>query len=173
MDLANLTPEQLIALKQQLDGLSDTSGRSPIRPRQLHNLTLLPTATDPRPMFIPSAEAPRDGRDLTKTTEFPKLMFHKDSGEEITVYSAGEQRQMSDLYDLLAKAGRVLEPMDALRLELDSFSEEDRKLIMDAQKQSRMATMQAKLAGLSEEALARLLAEAETGEKKTKPRKSA
>ncbi len=180
MDLTALTPDQLVALKQQLDGLTDASGRSPIRPRQLHNLTLLPTKDDPRPLFIPSAEAPRDGRDLTKTTEFPKLMFHRDTGTEITVYSSGEQRQMSDLYDLVAPAGRVMEPMDALKYELDSFSAEDRALIIDAQKQTRIAGLQAKLAGLSEEALARLLGEAEqdeaTGEVKRRPgrpRKSA
>jgi len=173
MDLTQLTPEQLIALKAQLDSLTDVSGRSPIRPRQLHNLTLMPTATDPRPLFIPSAEAPRDGRDLTKTTPYPKLMFHKDTGEEITVLSSAEERQMSDLYDLVAPAARVIEPMEALKLELESFSEEDRKLILDAQKQTRIAGLQAKLAGLSEDALARLLDGAEKEDKQRKPRKSA
>ncbi len=173
MDLAQLTPDQLIALKQQLDGLTDASGRQAPRQRQFHDLRLLPTKDDPRPLFIPSAEAPRDGRDLTKTTEFPKLMFHKDTGKEITVASSAEQRQMSDLYDLTRRPDVVLEPMEELRVELDSFSPEDRALILDAQKQSRMATMQAKLAGLSEDALARLLADAEGAEKKTKAKKTA
>ncbi len=172
MNLAQLTPDELASLKQQLDSITDVSGRQAPRQRQLHDLRLMPTATDARPLFIPSAEAPRDGRDLSKTTEFPKLMFHRDTGEELTVYSSAEQRQNSDIYDLMPKAGVVLEPMEAMRLELDSFSEEDRKLILDAQKQSRMATMQAKLAGLSEEALARLLADAE-GEKKANRKKSA
>ena len=166
MDLQSLTPEQLIALKQQLDGLTDTSGRSPIRPRQLHDLRLLPTKDDPRPLFIASAEAPRDGRDLTKTTPYPKLMWHQDTGEEITVYSSAEGRQKSDIYLTVAPAHRVLEPMEALKLELDSFSEEDRQLILDAQKQTRMQALQAKLAGLSDEARDRLMAEVESGEKK-------
>ncbi len=173
MDLAQLTPDQLLALKQQLDGLTDSSGRSPIRPRQLTDLRLLPTKDDPRPLFISSAEAPRDGRDLTKTTPYPKLMWHQDTGTEITVYSSAEERQMSDIYTLTAPAHRVLEPMDALKLELDSFSEEDRALILNAQKQTRIAELQAKLAGLSEEALTRLLGESEqdeaTGEVKRRP----
>ena len=172
MDITQFTPEQLIALKAQLDGLTDTSGRSPLRPRQLHDLRLLPTKDDPRPLFIPSAEAPRDGRDLTKTTEYPKLMWHRDSGEEITVYSSAEERQMSDIYNKVAPENVVLAPMDALKLELDSFSEEDRKLIIDAQKQTRMQALQEKLASLSDEARERLLADAESSDKK-KTRKSA
>ncbi len=175
MNLEHLSPEDLASLKQQL-GIGPNSGRvtdvDPPRPRQLHDLRLLPTATDARPLFIPSAEAPRDGRDLTKTTPYPKLMFHKDTGEEITVISSADERQHSDLYDLMPKAGVVLEPMDALKLELDSFSDEDQKLIINAQQQTRIAAMQAKLAGLSEEKLAALLAAAEGGEKKSK-RKSA
>ncbi len=173
MNIEQLTPEDLASLKSQLGINTDENGRSPIRPRQLHDLRLLPTATDPRPLFTPSAEAPRDGRDLTKTTEYPKLMFHRDTGKEITVQNAAEQRQMSDIYELTRRADIVIEPMEAMRLELDSFSEEDRKLILDAQKASRIQTMQAKLAGLSEEALAKLLADVEGAEKKAKPRKSA
>ncbi len=41
-----------------------------MRPRQLHDLNLAPTASDPRPTFFWSAEKPRNAGDLTKTTEF-------------------------------------------------------------------------------------------------------
>ncbi len=175
MNIEQLTPEDLASLKSQLGINTDENGRSPIRPRQLHDLRLLPTATDPRPLFIPSAEAPRDGRDLTKTSEFPKLMFHRDTGKEITVHNSAEQRQYSDIYDLMPKAGVVLEPMDALKLELGSFSQEDLELIIDAQQKARRESVQAKLAKLPEDTLVRMLAEIESADdpKAVKSKKSA
>ena len=47
IDLSQFSQDDLIALKAKLDGLTDVSGRSPVRPRQLHDLTLLPTKDDP------------------------------------------------------------------------------------------------------------------------------
>ncbi len=178
MDLSLLTPDQIASLRAQL-GIGSTGGRvtdtDPPRPRQLHDLRLAPRADDPRPLFIPSAEPPRDGIDRTKISEFPKLMFHRDTGKEITVKDAAEQRQYSDIYDLVAKAGVVLEPMDALKLELGSFSQEDLELIIDAQQKARREAVQAKLAGLPEDTLVRMLAEIESADdpKVAKSNKSA
>src|SRR5882757_4365765 len=94
MDLANLTPSEIASLRAQLLGApgsaNDPTGRSPIKPRQLHDLRLLPTATDPRPMFIPSTETPRDWV-VGPGTPFPKLLWHRTTGEERTVHTATEQ----------------------------------------------------------------------------------
>jgi len=156
MDLANLTPTEIALLKQQL-AQTDDSGRSPIKARQLHDLRLLPTKDDPRPMFVWSAESPRDAGDLTRTSEFPKLMWHQTTGEEITVYTMEQQIEKGSFYVLDPPDLRV-DPIDKMRLELESLSPEDRALVVETQQKSRMAMLQAKLAALSEDDLHALLA---------------
>ena len=84
LDLSSLSAADIAGLRAMLNG-TDPMGRSPMKPRQLHNLTLLPSATDPRPTFFWSAESPRDTGDLSRTTLYPRLMWHGQTGEEITV----------------------------------------------------------------------------------------
>lgn len=164
MDLTSFTPEQIEALRSQLNALSDTSGRSPFRPRQLHDLRLPPTATDPRPTFIWSAEPPRHAVDLTKTSPYPRLMWHADSGEEITVTSrAVEQTKTAEGFVLMAPSDLPPpDPMETLRAALEQLPEEDRALLLAAAQQDRKAVLQAQLAALPEDQLAALLA-ANTG----------
>ena len=91
MDLNHLTPDQIASLKTQL-AQTDTSGRSPIRARQLHDLRLLPTANDPRPTFFWSAEGSRDT--VITHTEFGngKLMWSEDGVEIFTLSPQGLDR---------------------------------------------------------------------------------
>lgn len=166
MDLNSLTPEQLSDLKRKLDGLTDTSGRSPIRPRQLHNLTLLPTATDPRPLFVPSAEQPRDYV-AGPPKYYPKLMWHRDTEDEITVHSYEEEQQKLAEYKLEAPAAPiVLNNADQIRAALDTLTDEERNLVIKAQKDERIAKLKDRLAGLSEIDLERLLGESKGSKRK-------
>jgi hypothetical protein len=156
MDLNHLTPDDIASLKAQL-AMTDTNGRSPFRPRQLHDLKLQPTATDSRPMFVWSAESPRDAGDLTRTTEFPKLMWHRTTGEEITVHSKDEQIEQESIYTTEPPEVISTNPYDAIRDALDSLSPEERVLVVEAQQQARMKTLQEKLAALPADQLEALL----------------
>ncbi len=139
-----------------------TDGRSPDRPRQLDDLRLQPTATDPRPTFFWSADAPRYGN-MSAVTEFPKLMWHGETGEEITAYDEQEQRRrMVQGYVLSAPAAAAaVAPMDAIRAELAALSPEDRALVIEAQRQQRLQALQAKMASLDSTALDSLLGDAD------------
>lgn len=159
MDISTLTAEQIASLKQQLGITTDASGRSPMKPRQLHDLRLLPTKDDPRPTFFWSAESPRDGTDLSKTTPYPKLLWHGGTGEEITVTSAAAERSYtSQGYVSTAPENAVApDPMDAIRAALAQLSPEDRALMVEAQDQDRKAVLRAQLAALAPEELQAVL----------------
>ena len=163
MDLSTLTPDQIASLKAQLGIAGDGSGRSPLKPRQLHDLRLLPTKDDPRPTFF-WIEPPRTGEDLTKTTPYPRLMWHGTSGEEVTVYSASEQSTYTSTgYVLHAPVpASAQDPLDILRANLEAFSPEDRALLVAGQQQDRLAALRAQMAALKPEELETLLAGVET-----------
>ena len=161
----NLSPELLAQIQQAVkDGslqLPATGGRSPIRPRQLHDLRLLPTKDDPRPTFFWSATAPRDGVDLTRTSEFPKLLFHGETGTEIVVQSRDEQQaHLAMGYTFNAPAWQAPDPMDAIQAQWDALSADDQALLLESQKQDRIAMLKAKLSALPEAKLAEMLAKA-------------
>jgi len=164
MDLSQLTPDQLRSLKTQLEALPagiDGTGRSPFRPRQLHDLRLLPTKDDPRPTFFWSAESPRDGVDVSRTTPYPALMWHRESGEEITVFSAEDEANHAHAYTTKAPQIVAKAPMDELSDLLAQLPEADRALVLEAQRQERMQSLKAKLAALTPEQLEALLGRAE------------
>jgi len=163
MNLTHLSPEDLANLKAQLDTLTDVSGRSPVKPRQLHNLSLAPTARDPRPTFVWSAESPRD-QDVTRTTEFPKLLFHQTTGEECCVRSKDEElAKLADpAWGKVAPVQAPVDPMEAVRSELASLSPEDRTLVIEMQRQERIQALKAKMAALPEVDLESLLSESAT-----------
>ncbi len=168
INLSNLTPDQLISLKSQLDSITDTTGRTPIRPRQLHDLRLMPTATDARPMFIWSAESPRDGGDLSKTYEFPKLMWHADTGVEITVRSHEEQEEKRATYVFTPPTHTVVNPVDVLGDALADLTDQEREFVLKAQQEQRVKALQDRIANLSEGQLTELLAKADKQAKRTK-----
>ena len=162
----DLSPELLAQIQAAIASgslqLGNPGARSPERPRQLHDLRILPRADDPRPTFFWSAEAPRYGVDLTKTSEFPKLMWQGATGQEITVISVEEQqRRISMGYVLHAPASVVIDPMDVIRAEWETFSPEDQRLILESQKQERIGALMKKLSTLPESRLAEFAAIAE------------
>lgn len=168
--VGSLAPEQVAALKSALDGLSDTSGRSPFRDRQLHDLTLLPTKDDPRPTFFWSAEKPRNAGNLTKTTEFPRLMWHNQTGREITVDSAKAMAEkQNEGYIITPPANaEAPDPAAVIRQQLEKLSPEDRKLVLQNAHDARLNLLKDALLGISDEereALAAVLAPSEAKRK--------
>lgn len=129
-----------------------------MKPRQLHDLRILPAADDPRPTFFWSAAPPRDGRDLTRTTLYPRLMWHGQTGQEVTASSpTAQQTYTAQGYVLVPPANaETLNPVELLRVQLAQLSPEDQALLMDGQKKARMASLAEKLAALSSDELASL-----------------
>ncbi len=154
--LAGFSPEQLTALKAAL--LASESGRSPFKPRQLHDLRLLPTKDDPRPMFILSTESPRDGGDLSKTSPFPALRWHKGTGDEVRVESAQELAMLGSDYVAYPPADRVVTPVMELSELVAGLPEYERAALLKAADQTRMETLRDRLALLSPDDLAALIA---------------
>lgn len=166
--LSQFSPEQLAGLKTQLDTMTDVSGRSPIRDRQLHDLRILPRADDPRPTFFWSAEQPRNAADLTKTTPYPKLLWHGVNGQEITVTSAAAEATATASGYLTARPANAEAPdqATAIREALAVLSPEDRKTVLMAAQRERIAKVQEMAAGLSEQELDAILASLEPAKSK-------
>lgn len=165
--LNSLHPDQLAALKAAVDGLTDTSGRSPIRPRQLHDLRIAPRADDPRPTFFWSAEAPRNAADLTKTTPYPRLMWDVKSGKEVTVTDAAAQASYTAKgFVLTAPSNAEKPPMESVRDLLDGLSETDRQLVLKGAHQVKLEQIQAQVLKLSDEERAELAAALEPAKAK-------
>lgn len=161
LDLNTLTTEQMLALKARLDGLTDVSGRSPNRPRQLHDLNLLPTKDDPRPTFFWSAETIR-GVDTRRTTQFPALLWHPETGAEMTVTDAKTHTAyVADGYLSHPLFEVKQDPMDLLASQLDALSEGDRAALIESQRQDRLNAIRRQLAEMPEGKLAALLAQSE------------
>ena len=142
MDLSTFSPDQLAQLKSALDGLTP-SGRSPLRPRQLHGLRPIPTADDPRPTFFWSAKSPRDGVDLTRTTPFPRLLWNKaGGGTDFGVFRLKRWRSKCH------KAGCSLmaptdmpapDPSEMVRMEWASFTDDERAMMLEATQTQKRA----------------------------------
>ncbi len=162
IDINSFSTDELIALKAKLDGLTDVSGRTGVRPRQLHDLRLLPTKDDARPTFFMSAEPPRNAGDLTRGTPFPALFWHPETAQEVTAHDAkAAEGYKAQGYLTYPPFAVEVDPMDLLAAQIDALSDADRTALIESQKMDRIAAMRAKLAVLSEEKLAILLAQSE------------
>jgi hypothetical protein len=163
LNLDGLTPADVQALRDKLfpngSGL-DPQGRSPIRPRQLHNLLLLPTKDDPRPTFYWSAEAPRNDPHVTDQHLYDqgKLLWSKD-GVEIVVYSAEQEAdKLAQGYLTVAPGSVEIDPLASLTAQLEALPAELRGQLVESQQKERLKRMETQLADLDPEALATILA---------------
>lgn len=162
LDITQFSPEDLQALAAALQSIGgaglDAQGRSPLKPRQLRDLRLLPSATDPRPTFFMSADPPRDV-DITKTTPYPRLMWHGTSGEEITVPHAKAQADKLASGYVLAPPANAPAPkvFDVVAAQLDGLSDKDKAALLKSYQQDRLAKLQALIAELPEHEIAALL----------------
>ena len=174
MDLNHLTPSEIASLKSQLLGGPaglDAHGRSPMKPRQLHDLNRLPTADDPRPLFVPSAVTPADWI-VGPGTPFPRLMWHTETNEERTVHSAAEMASYEGEWTAVPPAATAPNPMADLQEALASLTDAERAALQQAQQADRMKALQAKLAAMSPEAVEALLAGQALPAKRGRPKKA-
>jgi hypothetical protein len=114
----------------------------------LNDLRRLPSAQDPRPLFIPSAEAPIDVQE--RHLPYPKLLWSLHTGAEITVYDAEEHRaKIAGDYTEMAPTQVPLDPVARARELFDALNEEDQALVLEAQRQARISAVTAAMGGLS------------------------
>lgn len=158
--LKGLTPDQLNGI------LAQGYGRSPIRTeRQLHDLRLQPTATDPRPLFVPSVDAPRDV--IITHSPFPRLLWHRGTGEEITVHSLDEVRLRGADWTDVPPNQAPLDPLEHARQLFEALSPEDQAFVLEHQRKARLDRVNAYLGTLSEHQVAQAM----TGEPKKAKKK--
>lgn len=145
--MSTFSPEQLQQIRELLQSGAlaqhgiGPDGRTPVKPRQLSDLRLLPTAKDARPLFLPSVEAPREW-DTTKTFPYPKLLWGMD-GTEITVYGSGEEAQkLAEGYSAACPMQRAESTQDRFERELAALSPEDQQLVLEAIKSDRLRKVQ-------------------------------
>jgi hypothetical protein len=169
-----LAPELLQAIKEaiangDIDINAVANSRSPFRPRQLHNLTLLPTKDDPRPTFFWSVEGPRNDAEAGKTHPYPRLLWHAD-GTEIRVENATEHREKVAAGYLEVAPGTVeLDQAAQIRAMLEALSPADRALVIDGNKKARIQAAVDAMAAASDADVEAVLASLE----QTKAKKSA
>lgn len=170
----SLAPELLQAIKEaiangEIDLTAVTNARSPFRPRQLHNLTLLPTKDDPRPTFFWSVEGPRNDAEAGKTHPYPRLLWDA-AGTEICVKTAEEHRaKVAEGYLEVAPGTVELDQAGQIRAMLESLSPADRALVIDGNKKARIAAAIEGMAALSDADVDAVIASLE----QTKAKKSA
>ena len=169
-DLTATIQEQIA--EAMANAQAQATGRSPMRPRQLTDLRLAPTATDPRPLFIPSAESPRNV-DVTRTSPYPRLLWHQGSGEERTVRTAADAIALGDDWGEVPPVQAPVDPIDAMRAVLADLTPEERQLVLDAQRDDRLRAIQAKLAALAPADLSAVLEDAVAKRGPGRPRKTA
>lgn len=160
MDLSQLSQQDLEQLRQLL-GIQegDNTGRSIIRfgkDRQLHDLNLKPTATDPRPLFVWSAEPPRDH--ALVPPPYRRLMWEPISGAEICVKSESEFRAKEAAGYLSANPKAVItDPQQELADLMAQLSPEDRQYLEETMRKNKMAAIEERIAALSPAAYADVL----------------
>jgi len=158
MNIDSLTPSDLADLKAKLfpDANQAPGGRSPNRPRQLHDLRLLPTKDDPRPTFFWSAEPSRDF--VVTHTPYPRLLWHGVTNTEVTVYSQREHLEHVESGYVEQPIGTVVvDPVQSLADQLAGLPKDEQTLILAAQQATRRESLTAKLASLSDADLEKLL----------------
>ncbi len=170
--LANMLQQRLgvtltAADLAELAQTTDTGGRSPIKPRQLNDLRLLPRADDPRPTFYASAQVPRDW-DTTTQHEFPKLMWTPE-GTEVVILNSPDAKKTEKAWEAKGYSHippADVTPFDAVEREMRQLTDEERAYVLDLQRQARIAKIQDKLGRLTESELAMIGAAAPAKAKK-------
>lgn len=149
--LQSLPPEQLANL------ITDNHGRSPFRDRQLTDLSLKPSARDPRPTFF----AETDGREFQPITQkpYPKLLWHSETGQEITVATEQEHTGRGAVWTTTPPVMAPLTPEERARKLFESLNPADQAIIIEHQHQVKLDAVKQALEGLGESQIAALLAQ--------------
>jgi len=163
------SPEQMAEIQRMInEGMISQTGRSPLRDRQLHDLRLVPTATDPRPLFIPSAELPRDAKPYVYT-KFPSIRWHRETGAEVSVKDAKAAAALGPEYVDYPVHLQPLDPMAGMADALAALTDKERDAITANQRDLRMAKLQEQLSQMSESDLETVLASARDRALKAQP----
>lgn len=132
----------------QIAHLINMSQRSPLRDRQLTDLTLRPSARDPRPTFYAETDA-REFQPI-KHSDYPRLLWHKDTGQEIRVESEKEERARGASYLRMPPTGLgSCDPEEQARKLFESLSDEDKAFMVEHQHQLRLDAVKKAMAGLT------------------------
>lgn len=144
--LQQLSPDQLAGL------LTDNHGRSPFRDRQLTDLSLKPSARDPRPTFF----AETDGREFQPILQrpYPKLLWHVETHEEITVASEHEERARGAMWTATPPVMTPMTVEEMVRRQFDSLSDEDKAFILEHQRQLKLNAITQAMGTLTDSQLA-------------------
>lgn len=163
--LDQLPPEILALLNQ--NGLPTRTGARPV-------LTDLREPRTPkeklnRPNFFWSADE-EPGKPPYRHQEFPKIKWQQDGDQirEVLVRSADEEAALIGAWSNFPPLVAPQTTADAIQAQLDALTPEERQLVFEAQRQQRMAALQAKLAAMPDAQLAKLMAADAAGEEPAK-----
>jgi hypothetical protein len=148
--LQKLTPDQIATM------LGQNTGRSPIRDRQLDDLTLKPSARDPRPTFYGETDA-REFQPITQKP-YPKLLWHINTGEEITVRDEHEEKTRGVMWTPVAPVAGPSDPEAVARRLFEALGPEDQAFILEHEHQMRLDTVKRAMAQLTASQAATIVA---------------
>ncbi len=144
-----LIAEIMAMAKSQAETSKELGSSSPIR-QQLTDLREPSSQKEriARPQFHFSADPDEAGKKPYKYQEYPKLMWDS-YGNEVTVKNlASEDALGEDWSDV--PPSFVDDPVASMQDEMAQLSAEERQMVIDAQKQARLARINAKLALMSD-----------------------
>lgn len=149
--LQSLSPDQLAGI------LAQGHGRSPILPRQLDDLRERPSATNPRPLFIPSVEVPVGTR--VTQSEYPKLFWHAETGQEITCRSREEYQEKYSNPKVWVSypPDTTVDPEAAFKAMFEGLSDEDKAFVLEYEQQQRQDAIRSAMNALRPSQLASVL----------------
>jgi hypothetical protein len=154
----DLSPDLLQQLKTLFESQAKgTAGnRSPI-PVQLKDLRDPGTQSGRlhRPSFVFSAEADTDARPYVHQA-FPKILYHAKTGAETLALSQENMDALGAEWQEFPPHAAKMTAFDAAKSELDSLSEEDRKLVAELTRKAKIDRVNALMASLSESEIAAL-----------------
>lgn len=160
------TPQEILNILSQLSVdqlqaiLNQGHGRSPLRPRQLHDLRLPPTATDPRPTFIVT-EAPRDV--VITHSPYPALRWNETTGREITVQDAEEDQRLGPGWVKIPPYVAPEEPEERAARLFAELCPEDQQMVREMQAAQKRDAASAALSALSASQLQQVMSEPKRG----------
>lgn len=181
--LKNLTEADLVALLSQTSQQGEHRRSPAWRPQA--DLRPRPFDKDnPSPRFGTSSDGAFEAKPgyVSTRTAYPRLLFRVKKGtrgpeiDETTVRSGeaqakAEAQGYSTVYPNIAPAPEPLP--ESIEQELAGLTDEERQMVFDAQRKSRLDRIQAKLAGLSEAELTALAPATPVKRGPGRPRKSA
>lgn len=156
--LTKMSPEERTRIAELLGVLGGQEQNYKFLPnsgnRQLQDLRIAPSESDPRPLFVPSAQLkPGQEPPLSAHKPFPSLRFHPTTGEEIRCETQKKQDEAEAKgyvrYEQCAAVAAV-KPVEIAAATLAKLTEDERKQVMRELRSRKMQKAEELLAGLSD-----------------------